>query len=104
MATEKPWGEKGPFTRVKAPQTRPAQIPATGNLNGVGHDVGTRREEDFPVTFLLDLLMRKTVLLAPSWVKTIGPATNDAAAEKAAEQELLGDLLRSFQTWTDAPP
>src|SRR4051794_2790520 len=88
------------FIRVGSPSSKTQPF-----LTGQGHDrSGTRHEDDFPASFLLDLLMRKTILLAPSWAKTeVAPKSNAVVAERAAEQELFGTLGRSFQTWTDAP-
>jgi hypothetical protein len=48
---------------------------------------------------VLDRLVRKQLIrLTPSWTTTMG------TQERDAEQEIFGKLVRSFQTWTDAPP
>jgi len=112
----KKWDPKRPFQRVASPcfneqEKLAAELEGTF-LNGLGHRRGTQRIEDFPAlripgSGILSKLNAQVfdngVRLAPAWVRTLGPVENSQAAEQAAEHELYGQLVRSFQTWTDAP-
>jgi hypothetical protein len=102
----KPWDPERPFQRVGSPSFK----PSGAILDGDGHQRGTRRRQDFPrlrdfpILRIVDFeIFEKAIGLVPAWARTLGPATNDLAAETAAEHELYGRMERSFQTWTDAP-
>jgi hypothetical protein len=92
--TSKTWDRAIPFTRINSPsETPPPQVK--GRLDGDGHARGTRRPSDFHANNLLDSVVTSELLrLTPSWTQTLDDP----------EHELQGILVRSFQTWTDAPP
>ena len=102
----KTWEHDLPFTRINSPsevQRLPPDIlaalkPSAGGslqLDGNGHARGTRRPDDFHANNLLDdVVTSQLIRLTPSWTATLDQP----------EQELQGKLVRSFQTWTDAPP
>ncbi|HYS08191.1 MAG TPA: hypothetical protein VEP66_05585 [Myxococcales bacterium] len=92
--TSKPYDKALPFTRINSP----SENLAPTRLSGDGHTRGTRREGDFLEQALIDKIVRKLILLTPSWTTTRG------TTERDVEQEIQGKLVRSFQTWTDAPP
>jgi hypothetical protein len=111
----KPWDPKRIFQRLNSPSFRAG---GDAPLKGDGHAQGTRRSADFPqLADQLDQLpllgiggklelFEQAIALAPGWVRTEvtpGNAGQSRALEDAAEQEVYGKLLRSFQTWTDAP-
>lgn len=52
---------------------------------------------------LINRLFEQGARMTPNWVKTLGELSNGPNAEHAAEQEVFGKMLRSFQTWTDVP-
>jgi hypothetical protein len=89
----KPWDKKRPFQRINSPS-----FGGGPKADGDGHTRGCRRSSDFLPRSLLDEIRKRLMVLAPSWVRVRG------ATEADSEQELYGQLLRSFQTWTDAPP
>ncbi len=99
--TEKKWDKERPFIRINSPSATSGR-----RLDGKGHAQGTRRQEDFqPQNSLLDVLViSQLIALTPSWAKTDNQADTLAERELNAEQEVFGQLKRSFQTWTDAPP
>src|ERR1700694_5061761 len=92
--TSKPYDKVLPFTRINSPSEN--LLPT--RLSGDGHTRGTRREGDFYEQALIDKVVRKLILLTPSWTTTRG------TTERDVEQEIQGKMARSFQTWTDAPP
>jgi hypothetical protein len=92
--TSKPYDKTLPFTRINSPSEN--LLPT--RLSGDGHTRGTRREGDFYEQALIDKVVRKLILLTPSWTTTRG------TTERDVEQEIQGKMARSFQTWTDAPP
>ena len=114
--TNKPWDYALPFTRINSPSD--SDDGGFRRLDGNGHIQGTRRPADFLDRGWLDLIIReKLARVAPSWVPTLGqdstyvaggaeggdlPKTTDETAT-AVDQELQGTLVKSFQTWTDAP-
>ncbi|HET9931677.1 MAG TPA: hypothetical protein VFQ35_13345, partial [Polyangiaceae bacterium] len=116
----KPWSPERPFQRVKSPSFTPAGAIEAKRLSGDGHPRGTRRFEDTPFvvpkitifgqavqgaldTVLNDKIFERGVRMTPNWVRTLGDLKNGPAEERAAEHEIYGKLLRSFQTWTDVP-
>ncbi len=92
--TTKPYDKTLPFSRINSP----SENLAPTRLSGDGHTRGTRRESDFLEQALIDKIVKKLILLTPSWTTTRG------TTERDVEQEIQGKLARSFQTWTDAPP
>ena len=104
----KPWTPERPFQRLNSPS-----FDEQGEaLKGNSHDRGTRRTTDAPFTvdvqgkpanILLNRFFELGARMTPNWVKTVGPLSNAPDAEHAAEHEVFGKLLRSFQTWTDVP-
>lgn len=93
----KPWDPQRPFWRVGSPS-----FNLKSTVNGDGHAMGTRRAADFP-SAAIGIAPREALRLTPSWVRTQEPLENSLTAERASEQEVYGQLIRSFQTWTDAP-
>ena len=112
--TSKTWDYDLPFTRINSPSDRDDH-PEMTTLSGDGHTQGTRRPADFLDRSWLDLLVRqKLARVTPSWVPTLsatpvkdgqGVLREDMAqTERMVDNELQGVLVKSFQTWTDAPP
>jgi hypothetical protein len=107
----KPWDETRPFQRLRSPSFNfLPNVAGEERLDGDGHARGTRRSSDFPVRRSLfgipsitGALIRDSIRLTPSWSRTLGPFLHGDAAERRAEHEVYGRLVRSFQTWTDAP-
>jgi hypothetical protein len=105
---EKPWDRTRLFQRVGSPSHRPGE-PA---LDGNGHQQGTRRFEDFDKGFGFGFEakpLRAGIRMVPAWVRTLPRpgepnfGTHGLLPEAEAEHELYGQLIRSFQTWTDVP-
>lgn len=118
---KKPWDPKKPLLRINSPSAQPGRKRLTGR----GHERGTRRpnpagptglggivfesngtgpKDDFWSRGFLDRnVRRKLVSVIPSWVPTEGETQGNEAPANV-ELECAGTLVRSFQTWTDAPP
>jgi hypothetical protein len=94
----KPWKKEQPFQRINSPSFTPPVAPLQAP-DGNGNARGTRRPGDFLVRSPLDAVARNELIrLTPSWTTTMGTTEADV------EHEIFGKLVRSFQTWTDAPP
>jgi len=115
---KKPWNRDRLFQRVNSPSFAPANsappfpegsiardgVTGALRLTGDGHAQGTRRPADFDAGSGIDLIRRQLIRTVPAWVKTAHPSDDLQTNERTAEQEIYGQLKRSFQTWTDAPP
>src|SRR3954469_17458530 len=75
--TTKPYDKALPFTRINSPSED--LVPT--RLSGDGHTRGTRREGDFLEQALIDKILRKLILLTPSWTTTRGTTERDVEQE-----------------------